>query len=136
MNRIILLGRLTKDPEVRITITKVTVCTFTLAVNRPFDKDNTDFINIVVWGKTAELCEKSLTKGQRLLVEGRLRIHNYTAKDGNKRYVTEVIADRVEFIEQREKTAESENVKVGQPNKQGFEAMGEEVNVFDENVPF
>ena len=105
MNRIILMGRLIRDPEVRVTPSEKTVCTFTLAVDRPFaNKDGqreADFINIVVWGKTAELCGNSLSKGQRLLTEGRLQLRNYVGKDGNKRYVTEVIADRVEFIERR-----------------------------------
>jgi len=105
MNRIILMGRLVRDPEVRITPSEKTVCTFTLAVDRPFtNKDGqreADFINIVVWGKPAELCGNSLSKGQRLLCEGRLQLRNYVGKDGNKRYVTEVIADRVEFIERR-----------------------------------
>ena len=78
MNRIILLGRLVRDPEVRVTPTERTVCTFTLAVDRPFTAKNgqreADFINIVTWNKTAELCGNSLTKGQRALVEGRLQI--------------------------------------------------------------
>ena len=105
MNRIILLGRLVRDPEVRVTPTEKTVCTFTLAVDRPFTAKNgqreADFINIVTWNKTAELCGNSLTKGQRALVEGRLQIRSYDGKDGNKHYVTEVIADRVEFIERK-----------------------------------
>ena len=139
MNRIILMGRLVRDPEVRITPTEKTVCTFTLAVNRPFDKDNADFINIVVWGKTAELCGNSLTKGQRLLVEGRLQIRNYVAKDGNKRYVTEVIADRVEFIELKgsgsSSHATSGEGSQGDSSKEGMESFGSAVP-FDENIPF
>ena len=87
MNRIILLGRLVRDPEVRVTPTEKTVCTFTLAVDRPFASKNgqreADFINIVTWNKTAELCGNSLTKGQRALVEGRLQIRSYDGKDGN-----------------------------------------------------
>jgi len=104
MNRIILLGRLVKDPEVRVTPSDKTVCTFTLAVDRPFkNKDGekeADFINVVVWGKPAELCGNSLSKGHRLLAEGRLQIRSYE-KDGTKRWVSEVIADRVEFIEKK-----------------------------------
>ena len=105
MNKIILLGRLVKDPEVRVTTTDKTVCTFTLAVDRPFTAKNgqreADFINIVTWNKTAELCGNSLTKGQRALVEGRLQIRSYEGSDGQKRWVTEVIADRIEFIERK-----------------------------------
>ena len=102
MNRIILMGRLVRDPEVRITPSEKTVCTFTLAVDRPFtNKDGqreADFINIVVWGKTAELCGNSLSKGQRLLTEGRLQLRNYVGKDGNKRYVTEVVANELVLL--------------------------------------
>ena len=80
MNRIFLLGRLVRDPEVRVTPTERTVCTFTLAVDRPFTAKNgqreADFINIVTWNKTAELCGNSLLKGQRALVEGRLQIRS------------------------------------------------------------
>ena len=96
MNRIILLGRLTRDPEVRYTQTGKVVCQFTLAVDRPFANQDgqreADFIPVVIWGKQAETCGNSLTKGQRVLVEGRLQIRSYDAKDGSKRYVTEVIA--------------------------------------------
>ena len=132
MNRIILLGRLVRDPEVRVTPTEKTVCTFTLAVDRPFAAKNgqreADFINIVTWNKTAELCGNSLTKGQRALVEGRLQIRSYDGKDGNKHYVTEVIADRVEFIERKEKSAQK-------AESEAMEGFGSEVQ-FDEEIPF
>ena len=108
MNKIIILGRLTKDPDVRYTPSQKVVTTFTLAVNRPFlnpdGKREADFIPVVVWGKAAELVGNSSKKGHRLLVEGRLQIRNFDGKDGEKRWVTEVIASNVEFIEKREKT--------------------------------
>ena len=137
MNKIILLGRLVKDPEVRVTPTDRTVCTFTLAVDRPFTAKNgqreADFINIVTWNKTAELCGNSLTKGQRALVEGRLQIRSYEGSDGQKRWVTEVIADRVEFIERKEKTSQNGNLK----GQEGFSGMGQDVtSQFDEEIPF
>ena len=132
MNRIILLGRLVKDPEVRVTPTEKTVCTFSLAVDRSFSGKNgqreVDFINIVTWNKTAELCGNSLKKGNRALVEGRLQIRSYDGKDGNKHYVTEVIADRVEFIERNEKTVQKEE-------SGPMEGFGSEVQ-FDEEIPF
>lgn len=132
MNRIILLGRLVKDPDVKVTTSGKTVCTFTLAVDRPFTAKNgqreADFINIVTWNKTAELCGNSLTKGQRALVEGRLQIRSYDGKDGNKHYVTEVIADRVEFIERKEKSAQK-------AESEAMEGFGSEVQ-FDEEIPF
>ena len=94
MNKIILLGRLTRDPEVRYTPTGKVVCQFTLAVDRPFANQEgqreADFIPVVIWGKQAETCGNSLTKGQRALVEGRLQIRSYDGKDGNKRWITEV----------------------------------------------
>ena len=147
MNRIILLGRLVRDPEVRVTPTEKTVCTFTLAVDRPFASKNgqreADFINIVTWNKTAELCGNSLTKGQRALVEGRLQIRSYDGKDGNKHYMTEVIADRVEFIERKgsgRPAAGQQNPPSQNQSSQGGSAgpmggFGSEVG-FDEEIPF
>lgn len=153
MNKIILLGRLVRDPEVRVTPTERTVCTFTLAVDRPFTAKNgqheADFINIVTWNKTAELCGNSLLKGQRALVEGRLQIRSYDDKDGQKRRLGEVIADRVEFIEHREKSAQNANAAasgpmdafgygggpVSQPAKPQAPKV-EEQNCFDEEIPF
>lgn len=153
MNKIILLGRLVRDPEVRVTPTERTVCTFTLEVDRPFTaksgQHEADFINIVTWNKTAELCGNSLLKGQRALVEGRLQIRSYDGKDGQKRRLAEVIADRVEFIEHREKSAQNANAAasgpmdafgygggpVSQPMKPQAPKV-EEQNYFDEEIPF
>ena len=108
MNRVILLGRLTGDPVIRYTKANKAVAQFTLAVDRPAagadGKRETDFIPIVMWGKQAELVGNSCGKGHRLLVDGRLQIRNYTAQDGTKRYVTEVVAGGFDFIERREKT--------------------------------
>ncbi|WP_289049170.1 single-stranded DNA-binding protein [uncultured Acidaminococcus sp.] len=137
MNRIILLGRLVRDPEVKVTSTQKTYCTFTLAVDRPFiaksGQREADFIPIQTWNKTAEICGNSLSKGQRLLVEGRLQIRSYDGKDGKKHYTTEVIANRVEFIERKEKNAQTANTAP----KQGFESMGQDVTQqFNEEIPF
>ena len=142
MNKIILMGRLTRDPEVRVTPSEKTVCTFTLAVDRQFANQSgereADFINIVVWGKAAELCGNSVSKGQRLLVEGRLQLRNYVAKDGNKRYVTEVIANSVEFVERKNTGNASINADSGQEHtasKSGMDGFGKAV-AFDEEIPF
>jgi len=137
MNRIILMGRLAKDPDVKVTTSGKTVCTFRLAVDRPFASKNgqreADFIPIQTWNKTAEICGNSLSKGQRALVEGRLQTRSYDGKDGNKHYMTEVIADRVEFIERKEKTAQTANTAP----KQGFDSMGQDVTQqFNEEIPF
>ena len=105
MNKIIISGRCTKDPEVRYTPSQKVVTSLTLAVDRPFlgqdGKREADFIPVVIWGKTAEMVGNSCAKGHRLLVEGRLQIRNFDAKDGTKHWVTEVIANSVEFIERK-----------------------------------
>lgn len=108
MNKVILVGRLTQDPEIRYTQTGKAVASFTLAVNRFVSqgKNEADFIPIVVWDKLAEVCGNNLTKGQRLLVEGRLQIRSYEGNDGQKRRVAEVVAQNIEFLE-RKQVAES-----------------------------
>jgi single-strand DNA-binding protein len=104
-NHITLLGRLTKNPEIRYTTSQKVVASLVLAVDRPFlgqdGKREADFIPVVIWGKTAEMVGNSCAKGHRLLVEGRLQIRNFDAKDGTKHWVTEVIANSVEFIERK-----------------------------------
>lgn len=112
MNSVVLLGRLTKDPDVRYTASQKVVASFTLAVDRPFTNKDTgqreaDFINVVVWGKAAELAGNSLAKGHRLLVEGRIQVRYYDDKNGNRRWVTEVVGDRIEFIERKSDMGES-----------------------------
>jgi single-strand DNA-binding protein len=108
MNKVILIGRLTRDPEVRYTQSGIAVCTFTLAVDRRFAKRDAgdgrptaDFIPIVCWRKLAEICGNNLSKGRRVGVEGSMQVRSYQAQDNSKRYVTEVIADEVEFLDSR-----------------------------------
>jgi len=136
MNKVVLLGRLTSDPTVRYTQTGKVVTQFTLAVDRPFkDADGnkeTDFIPVVVWGKAAELVGNSCQKGHRLLVDGRLQIRSYDAKDGTKRWVTEIIANSVEFIERK---ASGGGAAASAGDKGGFETFGTAVP-FDEEIPF
>ena len=119
MNKIVVLGRLTKDPEIRYTPSQKVVASFTLAVDRPFTtpdgKREADFIPVVVWGKAAELVGNSCAKGHRLLVEGRLQIRNFDAKDGTKHWVTEVISQNIEFIERKEqKDAPKQTQDIGE----------------------
>lgn len=102
MNHIILIGRLTRDPEIRYTLNGVAVANFDLAVDRPLQKDKekeTDFIRIVVWNKLAESCANFLSKGRLIAVEGRLQIRSYEGQDGQKRYVAEVVASEVQFLD-------------------------------------
>ena len=104
MNEVILVGRLAKDPEVRYTQNGKAVASFNLAVNRIVRKgqhQEADFIPIVAWEKLAEICGNNLTKGQRVLIEGRLQIRSYEANDGQKRRVAEVIAQNMEFLERK-----------------------------------
>lgn len=107
MNRIVLVGRLTADPELRYTQSGTAVAHFTLAVDRPFSNQQgereTDFIDIVVWRGQAEHCANYLQKGASAAVEGRLQIRSYETQDGQKRRVAEVVADRVEFLERSRK---------------------------------
>lgn len=138
MNKIILLGRLTKDPDVRYTQSGKVVTQFTLAVDRPFanadGQREADFIPVVIWGKSAETLGNSVTKGQRVLVEGRLQIRSYDGNDGQKHWVTEVIADRFEFIERKGQTAQTNTAPAPQ-QQGGFEGMGTQVP-YDEEIPF
>ena len=99
MNKVILIGRLTKDPELRFTAgSGMAVSRFTVAVNRQFKKDETDFINCVAFGKTAETISQYLTKGRQIAVIGSIRTGSYDAQDGTKRYTTDVAVESFEFI--------------------------------------
>ena len=104
MNKAVLIGRLTKDPEVKQTQSGIDVASFTLAVDRTFSKEKeADFINIVAWRKTAELCGKYLSKGSLVGISGRIQTRNYENKDKVKVYVTEIVADEVQFLDSRKK---------------------------------
>ena len=147
MNKIIIMGRVTKQVDVRYTPSQKVVCSFTLAVDRPFlnqeGKREADFIPVVVWGKAAELCGNSLAKGHRILVEGRLQIRSYDGKDGNRHWVTEVIDNRVEFIERKADSANRHIAPAGDMGaapragaaKSDMSGLGTSVP-FDEDVPF
>lgn len=136
LNKIFLLGRLVRDPEVRYTQTGKVVAQFTLAVNRPFTNPEgqreADFINCVIWGKSAEALGNHVTKGQRILVEGRLQIRDYDAKDGSKRWITEIICNNFEFIENKNDAGNSAAVGA---SDSGMESFGSAVP-FDEEIPF
>ena len=106
MNRIILTGRLVRDPEVRYTQSGKAVASFSIAVDRnrrasDNQQPTVDFINIVAWEKSAEFCGKYLTKGRKILVEGRLQTRTFEAQDGSKKYFTEVVSDNIEFMDSK-----------------------------------
>jgi len=98
MNQAQLIGRLTRDPEYRQTPNGISVCTFSIAVTRRFNRDEADFLNIVTWRGLADNCGKYLTKGQQVGVSGRIQSRSYDGNDGKKRYITEIVADTVEFL--------------------------------------
>lgn len=106
LNRIVLIGRLTRDPELRYTQNGVAVCSFSLAVDRSFKNSQgekeTDFIDIVVWRQQGENCANYLSKGKLAAVDGSLRIRSYQANDGTNRRVAEVVADNVRFLSPRD----------------------------------
>ena len=122
MNKVILMGRLTRDPEVRYSQgdNPTTVAKHSLAVDRRFsrnDENNTDFINIVAFGKQGEFAEKYLHKGTKILVSGRIQTGSYTNKEGQKVYTTEVVAEEQEFAES--KNAASGNAFAGNSGDAG-----------------
>ena len=132
MNRICLIGRLTRDPEIKQSESGVKQTTFTLAVNRI--KEGADFINCVAWNKTAEVIDRYLTKGRELGVEGRLQTNSYEDREGNKRYATSVIVDNITFIGSKEHSKEEDIEKQG--TKDPFEEFGEEVELDESELPF
>lgn len=101
LNNITLMGRLTRAPELRLTQTGKSVASFTIAVDRDFDRQKTDFINCVTWGSTAEFVDKHFTRGQLLALSGRLQMREWTDKSGNNRVIAEVIVDHVYFTGDR-----------------------------------
>ncbi|HAO5626909.1 TPA: single-stranded DNA-binding protein [Listeria monocytogenes] len=109
MNRVVLVGRLTKDPDLRYTPAGAAVATFTLAVNRPFKnaqgEQEADFINCVVWRKPAENVANFLKKGSMVGVDGRVQTRNYEGNDGKRVYVTEIVAESVQFLESKQNGA-------------------------------
>ena len=105
INRVVLVGRLTKDPEVRTTPSGVTVCNFTVACDRPYVKQGeerqADFINCIAWRQTGEFVSKYFVKGNRIALDGSIQTRSWDDKNGNKRYATEVVVDHVEFAQSK-----------------------------------
>lgn len=112
MNKVFLIGNLTKDPELSETNSGVAFCRFTIAVNRPYQEDGNrvaDYFNIISWRGQAESCSKYLAKGRKVAIVGALQNRTYEDKDGNKRTVTEVVANEVEFLSATNSSSENEN---------------------------
>ena len=144
MNKIMLIGRLTKDPELRYTQSGTAVASFTLAVDRRFPNQNgereADFINCVAWNKSAEFVANYFHKGKQMALEGRLQVRSYEGNDGQRRWVTEVVAEQIEFVGSKN---DSTNVSGG--NRQDYQnnnnasagsGLGEEIVFDDSDLPF
>jgi single-strand DNA-binding protein len=133
LNRIVLIGRLTKDPELRYTPNGKAVASFTLAVDRPFKNQQgereADFINIVVWGAQAENCANYLSKGKLAAADGRLQIRTFEGQDGQRRWVTEVVADTVRFLSPKGSGEQGS----GYTNS---DSIGSEIEFSDDDIPF
>ncbi|MFW5647555.1 MAG: single-stranded DNA-binding protein [Candidatus Alkaliphilus sp. MAG34] len=138
MNRVILIGRLAKDPELRFTANGKAVANFRLAVNRIFSRDaEADFFNIVVWGKTAENCANYLAKGRLVGLEGRIQNRTYETQAGEKRYITEIVAENVKFLDWGSKGKQTAPAR----KDDDFESVDIDINEFqamdeDEEIPF
>lgn len=158
LNRVVLVGRLTRDPDLRYTPNGVAVANFTLAVNRPFTNQQgnreADFINCVVWRRPAENLANYMKKGSQVGVDGRLQTRTYEDKDGKTVFVTEVVADSVQFLESKGAQASSggqgspgfqpqptynPNQNQNQGNQQEddpFQDDGEPIDISDDDLPF
>ena len=163
MNKVFLIGRLVRDPELRYTGSNIAVATFSLAVNRNFTGANgereTDFINIVVWRKQAENCKNYITQGSQVAIDGRIQTRTYDDQNGQKRYVTEVVADNVQFLDTKASREERASKSVNYNNSSNnnvnpydfnndidiqttdikddpFKDFGEEIKIEDDDLPF
>src|SRR5690554_6612040 len=139
MNKVVLIGRLTKDPELKYTPGSGTaVTTITLAVDRRFSKDNqreADFIPVVIWGKSAESTAQYMAKGRLMGVSGRIQTRSYEAKDGGRRYVTEVVAEEVQFLEwgnSNNRNQDNNSGYSGNDNNQGYGASFDDMTPIDD----
>ena len=110
MNKVVLMGRLTKDPELRFAAgSGKGVCRFTVAINRQFKRDESDFINCVAFGKPGETISEHFAKGNRIALTGNIRTGSYEAQDGTKRYTTDVVVESFEFIEAKNSTSSNDD---------------------------
>lgn len=138
MNNVILIGRLTRDPEVRYTAEEMAIATFTIAIDRPVkqgQEKKADFPRVITFGKTAENCERYISKGRKVAVQGRIQTGSYTNNDGQKVYTTDVVANTVEFLDYAQQGLTNGNTQPAQqatqtPIPEGFAAVS------DDDIPF
>lgn len=150
MNSVILIGRLTKDPELRYTPTNTAVATFTLAVDKGLSRDKkmeleqknqptADFINIVCWGKTAEIVTNYSGKGLQLAVNGRIQSRSYEDKTGQRRYVTEVVAQQIDIIDWKGSSSQNQGFNTNDNSSSYYGNDDDDFSGFEpisDNVPF
>ncbi len=142
MNKVFLIGNVVRKPENRVTASGVSFTSFTLAINRNYKKEDgskdTDFINCVSWRNLADTIYKYCDKGSRIGIEGRLQTRSYDAQDGNKKYVTEVLAENMEFLNTKKETTAENTAKVTENTAEvdPYEALGQEVEITDVDLPF
>ena len=159
MNKAILIGRLTRDPELRTTPTGRNVCQFSIAVNRTYTNASgereADFINCVVWDKQAENLARYQKKGNQIAVDGRIQTRNYDDKDGKRVYVTEILATNISFLDAKgvgnagnnsfygmpeppmqQEEAQPEKLETVSVEKDPFEAFGDSIEISDNDLPF
>ncbi len=155
MNKVILIGRLTRDPEMRTTISGVNVTRFSVAVNRTYQDQNgergTDFINCVAWRRQAENIAKYCTKGTQVAIDGRIQTGSYDAQDGTKRYTTDIICDNVTFLGSKSDNNSNsynnldntgafnepnESIPSSDISEDPFKDFGEEIALSDDDLPF
>ncbi len=162
MNKVFLIGRLVRDPELRYTGSNIAVATFSLAVNRNFSNQNgereADFINVVVWRKQAENIKNYIKQGSQIAIDGRIQTRSYDDQNGQKRYVTEVVADNVQFLDTKTSREQSQgfNPSYNSPAVEDspynytsdmrtsttdipedpFKDFGAEIKIEDDDLPF
>lgn len=145
LNRVVIVGRLTKDPDLRYTPSGVAVANFTVAVNRPFSNQQgnreVDFINCVIWRKQAENLANYMNKGSMVGVDGRIQTRSFDGQDGKRVFITEIVAESVQFLENKSsegsKSSHQQHSNTGQhQTNKGLEHEGEPVNLEDDDLPF
>ena len=142
MNQVILIGRLVRDIEVRYTESNTAVGNITIAVSRSFKNSegnyDSDFINCVMFKEWAENCKKFTHKGDLIAVKGRLQVRNYEDKEGNKRYITEVMVDKITFLANKKDSKESKEEVKETPKEESdpYAEMGREIELNEEDLPF
>lgn len=145
INNVVLVGRLTKDPDLRYTANGTAVASFTLAVKRDFKNTNgdqeSDFINCVIWRKSAETLANTVRKGHQIGVTGRIQTRNYENQQGKKVFVTEVVAENFNYLEKREGKSNNGRSQNQSNNQQNFDRdndpfSGSSIDISDDDLPF